>query len=117
MADHHAAEAEAALARAKKLLEQPGPLDEQARRALAEALDELAKALGPALAARPDEARSLSHFAQAVTHEATRAEPSRSIVESGLKGLELAAERLEERYPTVATLAGRIADLLAQIGI
>jgi hypothetical protein len=117
MADEHGKEAEAALDRARRLLAAPGPLDEAARREVLTALDELGKALGPAIRAQPEEVRSLSHFAEAVAHEATRPEPSRSIVESGLEGLGHAAERLEQRYPTIVEAAQRLAETLSQIGI
>jgi hypothetical protein len=113
----HAAAAEAALARARALLAMPGPLDERTREELLEAIEELRKALAPAIAARPGEARAVTTFAEAVAHEATREEPSGSIVRAALDGLGAAVERLEQRHPALTGIARRINDALAQMGI
>lgn len=114
---HHAREAEAALARARELLARPGPLDEKVRADALAALEALSRALEPALRSHPDEARTVGHFTEAIALEATRPEPSPSLVRAGLDGLSGAVERLEERYPTLAGVAHRIADALANIGI
>lgn len=113
----HAREAEAALARARELLAAPGPLDERRRVEVRAALDELAKALAPALAESPAEARAIGHFAEAVAHEATRPEPSESVLQAGIDGIVAAAERLEQGHPALAEFARRIANALANIGI
>jgi hypothetical protein len=113
----HVAEAEAALARARALLAHPGPLDEKTRAEVLSALDELSGAIAPVIEARPDEARSLSQFTEVVAHEATRPEPSPSLLRVGLDGMAQAAERLETRHPALAAITQRIADALAQIGI
>jgi hypothetical protein len=112
----HAREAAAALERARALLAQ-GIVDEKTRAEVVKVLDELAQALEPALAARPGEARAVSHFAEALAHEATREEPSDSVLKAGVEGLSAAVERLEERYPTLVGIAQRLSDALAQIGI
>jgi hypothetical protein len=113
----HADEAAAALERARALLAGPGPLDEKTRGEILASLRELEKALRPALAAKPAEARSVSQFAEAAVHEATQPAPSGSILGTAIDGLNQTAERLEVNYPTVAGIVERLADLLAQIGI
>jgi hypothetical protein len=115
--ESHRAEAEAALERARRLLEAPGPLDEKTRGEVLAALGELKGALEPALERRPDAARSVSTFAEAVAHEATRPAPSRSVLGIALEGLNETAERLELTYPRLSAIVERFADALGRIGI
>ena len=113
----HAHEAEAALARARAMLASPGPLDERRRAEALEAIDELAKALRPAIAGSPDQARSVTHFAEALAHEATRPDPQRSILGAAVDGMNHAVERLEAQYPVGAAIVEKLSEVLAQIGI
>ncbi len=113
----HAREAKAALARAQELLRAARALDAGTREEVLAALGDLDRALGPALAERAEDARSVTHFAETVAHEATHPAPSRSILTISLEGLNEAAERLEQRHPTLAGIAKRMSDALAQIGI
>ncbi len=111
-----AAEAEAALARARALLATRGPLDERARSEALEALDELALALGPAIRGAPAEARSAAHFTEALAHEATTPSPSRSVIGAAIEGLNGAVERLEATHPVMG-LVERLSQALGQLGI
>lgn len=113
----HGREAEAALARARELLRNAGPLDEATRANVLAALSDLARAIEPAIGERPEDARSVTHFAETIAHEATHPAPSRSILTTALEGLDEAAERLGQKYPTVAGIVERMSNALAQIGI
>jgi hypothetical protein len=96
-------------------LRQPGPVDPEAQRALAELVDELSASLGSA-DVPPAEvahlAESTAHLAESLHH---RHNPG--LVGNARDRLEQAALNAEARAPLAVGLARRLLDALANIGI
>lgn len=109
------AQIEARLQEVARLLRESPSLDEDARRTLAELVDELAAAL-PAAGLPPDEAARLAgtaaHLADALHHQhgPEKVGQARSLMEE-------AALAVESRAPATTDLVRRFLDALAGIGI
>jgi hypothetical protein len=98
-----------------RMLRQSGSMDQESRRALAELVDELNRALEgqsvpPAEVARL--AESTAHLAESLHHQRER-----GILGKAREGLERAAFDAESRAPLLVGLARKVVDILAGFGI
>ncbi len=98
-----------------QMLRQSGSIDQDSRRALAQLVDELSKALQsqsvpPAEVARL--AESTAHLAESLHHQRER-----GILGTARESLERAAFDAEYRAPLLVGLARKVIDVLAGFGI
>jgi len=86
----------------------------------AELLD-LLTALRSEIAALPhtqeDEANSIATFAEASTHEATRATVKPRLLKAALSGLTGSVEEFETSHPDLAAVLNRMAAVLSNMGM
>ena len=64
-----------------------------------------------------EHATSIAGFADASTHEVTRAHRKPQLVEAALKGLTSSVEDFEVTHPTLTQVVNRIAYILSNMGI
>jgi hypothetical protein len=64
-----------------------------------------------------EQAESISHFARASTHEATRKERDPQLLKLSLKGLSSSTEGFEVSHPRLVEIVNRISHVLANMGI
>lgn len=64
-----------------------------------------------------EQAASIAGFADASTHEVTRAERKPQLVEAALTGLKSSVEEFETTHPTLTQVVNRIAFILSNMGI
>jgi chromosome segregation ATPase len=106
--------------RLKKIEEQISAAENINGASKAELLNLLA-ALRTEIAALPqtraDEARSIATFAEASTHEATRATVKPKLLEAALNGLTGSIEEFETSHPDLAAILNRLAIALANMGM
>lgn len=90
-------------------------LDPEARRALADLVDELSRTLQTA----PHSAEETARVAQSAAHlaQALQAEREQTVLATARSRLEDAAARAAARAPGVSGLARRVLDVLADLGI
>jgi len=81
----------------------------------------LLAALKSEIASLPDtqaeEARSIATFAEASTHEATRATPKPQLLNAALSGLTGSIEEFETTHPDLAAVLNRLAVVLSNMGM
>ena len=81
----------------------------------------LLAALRTEIAALPstqeDEARSITTFAEASAHEATRSSRKPRLLDAALSGLTGSVEEFETSHPDLAAVLNRLAAVLANMGI
>ena len=109
------AELKARLHAVAQRLRQPGPVDPEAKRTLAELVDELSAALGSG-EVPPAE---VAHLAESTAHlaEALHEREDAGLLGGARDRLEQAALNAEARAPLAVGLARRLLDALANIGI
>jgi hypothetical protein len=73
-------------------------------------VDELAKT-------HTEQAESISHFARASAHEATRKQKDPQLLKLSLKGLTSSAEGFEVSHPELVEIVNRISHILSNMGI
>ena len=64
-----------------------------------------------------EQAESITRFAQASTHEATREQKDQELLDISLKGFSSSVKEFENSHPTLVQTANRIAQALANMGI
>jgi hypothetical protein len=98
-----------------EILRDPHPLSPEARKALAELMDEL----GALLATPSVPAEALGHLAQSTAHlvQVTHRRADAGLVAAARDRLEQAILGAESQAPLAAGIARRVLDALANIGI
>ena len=92
-------------------------LSDEARRELLGLLASLKADVAGLAATRAEDAQSITHFADASTHEATRVERKPEMLDAALKGLTGSVAGLEASHPQIAQVVNRIAVALSNMGI
>ncbi|GIW72502.1 MAG: hypothetical protein KatS3mg102_2044 [Planctomycetota bacterium] len=115
--EEHRREAEAALARIERILERAEGLEPGVREQLRAATAALAEALHPSWQGEAARGRTVAGLAEVLVHEAARPEPDRTVIERAIAALDEAARPLESRSPALVQTVGRIAEVLAGLGI
>lgn len=92
-------------------------LPEETRRELLALLASLKTDVAGLATTQREDAQSITHFADASTHEATRVEKNPEMLEAALKGLTSSVEGLETSHPELAQVVNRIAVTLSNMGI
>ncbi len=64
-----------------------------------------------------DEASSITRFADASAHEASRLEKNPQLADTALHGLRLSIQGLEESHPVIVRIVSRFATTLSNMGI
>jgi hypothetical protein len=64
-----------------------------------------------------DQAASITRFADASAHEASRSRKNDQLAETALQGLRLSIYGLEESHPTVVRIVNRFATVLSNMGL
>jgi len=65
----------------------------------------------------PEQAESITSFAQASAHEATRKEKNPDLLKLSLDGLSESVKELEASHPDLLRLVNRVSQALANMGI
>ena len=92
-------------------------ISDETRRELLTLLASLKAEVAGLAATQQEDAHSIAHFADASTHEATRAERKPEVLEAALKGLTGSVVGLETSHPTIVKVVNRIAQTLSNMGI
>lgn len=92
-------------------------MPDETRRELLALLASLKAEVAGLEATQQEDARSITHFADASTHEATRVEKKPEVLEAALKGLTGSVVGLEASHPTIVRVVNRIAQALSNMGI
>jgi hypothetical protein len=92
-------------------------LPEETRRELLSLISSLQAEVESLAATRGEDAQSITHFADASTHEATRAERKPEVLQAALSGLTGSVMGLETSHPAIAQVVNRIAVTLSNMGI
>ncbi len=64
-----------------------------------------------------EEALSITRFADASTHEVSRAQKNPQLAETALHGLRLSIQGFEDSHPVLVGMVGRFATMLSNMGI
>lgn len=92
-------------------------ISEETRRELLGLLASLKGDVASLAATRDEDAQSITHFAAASTHEATRAEKKPDSLNAALQGLTGSVQGLETSHPGLVQIVNRIAVTLSNMGI
>ena len=92
-------------------------ISDETRRELLALLASLKAEVAALATTQREDAHSIAHFADASTHEATRAKKKPEVLEAALKGLTGSVVGLEASHPTIVKVVNRIAVALSNMGI
>ena len=87
------------------------------RRELKQLLDTLKSELAELSRTHSDQAQSITGFARAASHEATRTPPNPRLLSHALEGLKASVEQFEVSHPRLVQTVGALATLLASMGV
>ena len=91
------------------------PSDRKAE--LLQLVSELKSEIGGLAETHHEEASSISRFADASAHEASRSGKNPQLADTALQGLRLSIEGLEESHPLIVGIVNRFAAVLSDMGI
>lgn len=94
-----------------------GKIPEETRVELMAMLAGLKSELANLSKTHQEEAASITRFADASAHEASRTEPRPQLADTALQGLRLSIEGLEESHPTIVGIVNRFATALSNMGL
>jgi prefoldin subunit 5 len=89
--------------------------DEKAK--LLDLLAKLKSALGKVSQTHHEDAQSITRFAEASAHEATRTKKKPKLLNAALHGLKQSVEEFEASHPELVTTVNQFATLLAEMGL
>ncbi len=98
-------------------LKDAGSLTEETRAELLRLLAELKAEVAPLTQTHGEDAQSITHFASASVHEATRTARKPDQADAALKGLTASVEGFEASHPRLVEVVNRIAITLSNMGI
>ena len=84
---------------------------------LLDLLAQLKSEIGSLSEENSEQATSIATFADASTHEATRAQPNQKLVEHSVGGLSQSVVEFETQHPKLVGVVNRICKTLADLGI
>jgi len=105
------------LSKIEARLEHAGSLGEDTRRELLTLIATLKQEITHLSETDADQAQSIAGFAEASTHEATRATPKPELLTYSLDGLSASVAGFEESHPHLVHIVNRICATLSNLGI
>ncbi len=99
-----------------RIAESPG-LPEAERAQLLQLVATLREEVDALARGRAEEADSITHFLEASTHEASRAEKQPKLLEAARQGLTASVENLESSHPRLFETVNQAAVVLANMGL
>ena len=103
--------------RLEQAIRRAGETDPRQAEELIKLLEQLKAEVRTLPQAYAEEARSIAHFAEAATHEAARAEKSKTLLEISRSGLKESVAGFEVSHPRLTHVVNQICNLLANMGI
>lgn len=101
----------------EKKIQQNSLLDKADQKELLDLLSMLKTEINDLSQTNRECAESIAGFTQASTHEATRKDRNKQLIDISLKGLSSSVESLEASHPKVVDIVNRISQLLSNMGI
>ncbi|HEY3663340.1 MAG TPA: DUF4404 family protein [Chthoniobacterales bacterium] len=98
-------------------IEQAHGLPEADRAQLLQLVATLREEVNALAAGREEDARSIAHFLDASTHEASRTEKQPKLLEAARQGLTASVENLENTHPKLFEAVNQAAVVLANMGL
>ncbi len=92
-------------------------VSDEGRAELLELLAMLKTEIGELSKTHPEQAESISSFAQASAHEATRKEKNPALLKLSLEGLGSSVKELETSHPDLLKIVNEVSQALANMGI
>lgn len=92
-------------------------VSDEGRAELLELLAMLKSEVGELSKTHPEQAESISSFAQASAHEATRKEKNPVLLKLSLEGLGSSVKELETSHPDLLKIVNAVSQALANMGI
>jgi hypothetical protein len=94
-----------------------GPVSNESRAELLRLLAKLKTEIEELSKTHPEQAESITSFAQASAHEATRKEKNPDLLKLSLDGLSVSVKELETSHPDLLRLVNAVSQALANMGI
>ena len=98
-------------------IRESGSVSEESRTELLRLLAMLKDEIGEFSKTHPEQAESITSFAQASAHEATRKEKNPDLLKLSLDGLSASVKDLEASHPNLLQLVNKVSQALANMGI
>jgi Domain of unknown function (DUF4404) len=92
-------------------------VNEKSRTELLRLLVKLKTEIGELSKTHPEQAESITSFAQASAHEATRKEKNPDLLKLSLDGLSESVKEIESSHPNLLQLVNKVSQALANMGI
>ncbi len=92
-------------------------IQDDKKRELLQLLGTLKSEIGKLSGTHDEQARSITHFTELSTHEATRATQNPQLLDLSLKGLSTSVEGFEKSHPRLVQIVGAISNALSNLGI
>ncbi len=94
-----------------------GAISDESKGELLRLLSVLKTEVGELSKTHPEQAESITSFAQASTHEATRKEKNPDLLKLSLDGLSVSVKEFETSHPDLLRVVNRVSHVLANMGI
>jgi queuine/archaeosine tRNA-ribosyltransferase len=94
-----------------------GPVSDERRAELLRLLAKLKTEIGELSKTHPEQAESITAFAQASAHEATRKEKNPDLLKLSLDGLSISVKEIETSHPDLLRVVNAVSQALANMGI
>ena len=98
-------------------IRQSGSVSDEGRAELLKLLAMLKAEVGELSKTHPEQAESISSFAQASAHEATRKEKNPDLLKLSLEGLTSSVKEFETSHPGLLKIVNGVSQALANMGI
>lgn len=105
------------LAKIKKQISSSKGMTDAKKEKLLILLDGLSDEIGELSKTNESGAQSITNFAEATTHEATRANQNKQLVDVSLEGLKTSVSEFETSHPELTKTVSAISEILSNIGI
>jgi hypothetical protein len=98
-------------------IRESGSVSDENRAELLRLLAMLRAEVGELSKTHPEQAESITSFAQASAHEATRKEKNPDLLKLSLDGLSVSVKEIESSHPDILRLVNAVSQALANMGI
>ncbi|HUJ90083.1 MAG TPA: DUF4404 family protein [Syntrophorhabdales bacterium] len=98
-------------------IKESSSVSDESRAELLRLLTMLKAEIGELSKTHPEQAESITSFAQASAHEATRKEKNPDLLKLSLDGLSVSVKELETSHPDLLRLVNAMSQALANMGI
>src|SRR5215831_7900258 len=92
-------------------------IQDEKKRELLQLLGTLRSEIGKLSETHDEQARSIAHFTELSTHEATRSSQNPQLLNLSLRGLSTSVEGFEKSHPRLFQIVGAISNALSNLGI